>query len=136
MWRAGRFTRRRRADCSCPRRSRGLGGQSWPRPGAAGPVGVYYPFTPVPYGRNNEPDAAVSLLDWAKQANAYILEDDYDSEYRFAGRPLAALQGLDEAERVIYSGTFSKVLFPALRIGYLILPPPLVEAFPDRAWSS
>jgi GntR family transcriptional regulator/MocR family aminotransferase len=71
----------------------------------------------------------LALLDWAKRARAYILEDDYDSEYRFAGRPLAALQGLDEAERVIYIGTFSKVLFPALRIGYLILPPSLVEPF-------
>jgi GntR family transcriptional regulator / MocR family aminotransferase len=74
-----------------------------------------------------------ALLDWAKRGSAYLLEDDleddYDSEYRFAGRPLAALQGLDDAERVIYIGTFSKVLFPALRIGYLILPPPLVEAF-------
>jgi GntR family transcriptional regulator / MocR family aminotransferase len=71
----------------------------------------------------------LALLNWAKRANAYILEDDYDSEYRYVGRPLAALQGLDDAERVIYIGTFSKVLFPALRIGYLILPTPLVDAF-------
>ncbi len=71
----------------------------------------------------------LALLDWAKRADAYILEDDYDSEYRFVGRPLAALQGLDDADRVIYIGTFSKVLFPALRIGYLILPPSLVDAF-------
>jgi len=71
----------------------------------------------------------LSLLDWAKHANAYILEDDYDSEFRFAARPLATLQGLDEADRVIYIGTFSKVLFPSIRIGYLILPPPLVDPF-------
>ena len=71
----------------------------------------------------------LALLDWAKRANAYILEDDYDSEYRFARRPLPALQGLDDAGRVIYIGTFSKVLFPALGIGYLILPLPLVNAF-------
>jgi GntR family transcriptional regulator/MocR family aminotransferase len=73
----------------------------------------------------------LALLEWAARADAYILEDDYDSEYRFAGRPLAALQGLatGEAGRVIYIGTFSKTLFPALRIGYLILPPPLVEPF-------
>ena len=71
----------------------------------------------------------LGLLDWAKHANAYILEDDYDSEFRFATRPLATLQGLDEADRVIYIGTFSKVLFPALRIGYMILPPPLLEPF-------
>ena len=73
----------------------------------------------------------LALLDWARGANAYILEDDYDSEYRFARRPLPALQGLAERDtgRVIYVGTFSKVLFPALGIGYLILPPALVSAF-------
>jgi GntR family transcriptional regulator / MocR family aminotransferase len=68
-------------------------------------------------------------LDWAKRANAYILEDDYDSEFRFAGRPLATLQGLDSSDRVIYIGTFSKVLFPSLRVGYMILPPSLVDSF-------
>jgi GntR family transcriptional regulator / MocR family aminotransferase len=71
----------------------------------------------------------LEILDWAQRTGAYILEDDYDSEYRFGGRPLAALQGLDNSDRVIYIGTFSKVLFPALRIGYLILPLPLVDAF-------
>lgn len=70
----------------------------------------------------------LALLDWAKHAHAYILEDDYDSEYRFARRPLPALQGLDDAGRVIYIGTFSKMLFPALGVGYLILPQPLVRA--------
>ncbi|MEO8612548.1 MAG: PLP-dependent aminotransferase family protein [Chloroflexota bacterium] len=71
----------------------------------------------------------LDLLAWAKRNNAYVLEDDYDSEYRFAGRPLASLQGLDDSESVIYVGTFSKVLFPALRLGYLIVPPGLVDAF-------
>ena len=71
----------------------------------------------------------IALLDWAKRANAYLIEDDYDSEYHYTERPLPALQGLDEAGRVIYIGTFSKVLFPALRLGYLILPPSLVNAF-------
>jgi GntR family transcriptional regulator/MocR family aminotransferase len=71
----------------------------------------------------------LTLLDWAKRANAYILEDDYDSEFRFATRPLSTLQGLDDADRVIYIGTFSKVLFPAIRIGYMILPPSLVDPF-------
>lgn len=70
----------------------------------------------------------LALLSWAKERRAWILEDDYDSEYRFAGRPLAALQSLDEAGRVIYIGTFSKVLFPTLRLGYLVAPPALVEA--------
>jgi len=71
----------------------------------------------------------ISLLEWAHAADAWILEDDYDSEFRYVGRPLAALQGLDMANRVIYLGTFSKVLFPALRLGYLVVPPDLVGAF-------
>ncbi|HZD55915.1 MAG TPA: PLP-dependent aminotransferase family protein [Anaerolineales bacterium] len=71
----------------------------------------------------------IALLDWAKRAYAYLIEDDYDSEYHYTRRPLPALQGLDDAGRVIYIGTFSKVLFPALRLGYLILPPHLVDAF-------
>jgi GntR family transcriptional regulator/MocR family aminotransferase len=71
----------------------------------------------------------LALLEWASTSGAWILEDDYDSEYRYAGRPLAALQGLDTAGRVIYAGTFSKVLFPALRLGYLVAPPELVDAF-------
>jgi GntR family transcriptional regulator/MocR family aminotransferase len=71
----------------------------------------------------------LALLDWAKRVNSYIIEDDYDSEFRFATRPLATLQGLDDADRVIYIGTFSKVLFPSLRIGYMILPPALVDPF-------
>lgn len=71
----------------------------------------------------------LALLNWAREAQAYILEDDYDSEFRYVGRPLASLQGLGEADRVIYLGTFSKVLFQSLRIGYLILPPSLVESF-------
>jgi GntR family transcriptional regulator/MocR family aminotransferase len=71
----------------------------------------------------------IALLDWAGRAKAYLLEDDYDSEYHYTRRPLPALQGLDDTGRVIYIGTFSKVLFPALRLGYLILPPHLVDAF-------
>jgi GntR family transcriptional regulator/MocR family aminotransferase len=71
----------------------------------------------------------LALLAWAREAGARVLEDDYDSEYRYAGRPLAALQGLDDAGRVLYLGTFSKVLFPALRLGYLVVPPALVDAF-------
>lgn len=71
----------------------------------------------------------LELLDWAKHNNAWIIEDDYDSEYRYAGYPLEAIQGLDQAGRVIYMGTFSKVLFPALRLGYMVLPPSLVEPY-------
>jgi len=68
-----------------------------------------------------------ALLQWAEQANAWILEDDYDSEYRYSGRPIEALQGLDNKGRVIYIGTLSKVMFPALRLGYLVVPPQLVD---------
>jgi GntR family transcriptional regulator/MocR family aminotransferase len=71
----------------------------------------------------------LALLDWLSRAGAWVIEDDYDSEYRYSGRPIAALQGLDFTGRVIYIGTFSKVLFPSLRLGYLVLPPDLVEAF-------
>jgi GntR family transcriptional regulator/MocR family aminotransferase len=71
----------------------------------------------------------LALLDWAHEAEAWILEDDYDSEYRYVGRPLAALQSIDSHGRVIYMGTFSKVLFPSLRLGYLVVPPALVDAF-------
>lgn len=71
----------------------------------------------------------LELLRWAGRSSAWVLEGDYDSEYRYSGRPLEALQGLDTEGRVIYVGTFSKVLFPSLRLGYPVLPPDLVDAF-------
>ncbi|MBA2736957.1 MAG: PLP-dependent aminotransferase family protein [Pyrinomonadaceae bacterium] len=71
----------------------------------------------------------LELLKWANSAGAWILEDDYDSEFRYENRPFASLQGLDNDNRVIYVGTFSKILSPALRIGYLVAPPDLVNAF-------
>ena len=71
----------------------------------------------------------LALLKWARQTGAWILEDDYDSEFRYAGRPLPALQGMDGDDRVIYVGTFSKVLFPAIQIGYIVAPRALVPAF-------
>jgi GntR family transcriptional regulator/MocR family aminotransferase len=71
----------------------------------------------------------LALLAWANQVGAFVLEDDYESEYRYVGRPLPALQGLDEAGRVVYVGSFSKVLFPSLRIGYLVVPDGLMDAF-------
>jgi GntR family transcriptional regulator/MocR family aminotransferase len=69
----------------------------------------------------------LALLDWAGAAGAWILEDDYDSEFRYVGSPIPSLQGLDTRDRVIYLGTFSKTMFPALRLGYLIVPPSLVD---------
>ncbi len=69
----------------------------------------------------------LELLSWARENDAWILEDDYDSEYRFEGHPMSSLQGLDDGRRVIYAGSFSKVLYPSLRLGYMIVPPSLVE---------
>src|SRR6266545_1953204 len=71
----------------------------------------------------------LELLEWARQTKAWIIEDDCDGEYRYSGRPIPSLQGLDGDQRVIYTGTFSKVLFPSLRIGYLVAPPDLIDAF-------
>ncbi|MEO6526232.1 MAG: PLP-dependent aminotransferase family protein [Gemmatimonadaceae bacterium] len=70
----------------------------------------------------------LALLSWAERADAWVLEDDYDSEFRYTGRPIAAVQGLDAAGRVIYVGTFNKVMFPSLRLAYLVAPPDLVDA--------
>ncbi|MCA9968233.1 MAG: PLP-dependent aminotransferase family protein, partial [Anaerolineales bacterium] len=71
----------------------------------------------------------IQLLDWAAKSRAWILEDDYDSEYRYTGHPISSLQGLDRNGCVIYMGTFSKVLFPGLGLGYLVVPHSLVDAF-------
>jgi GntR family transcriptional regulator / MocR family aminotransferase len=76
----------------------------------------------------------LQLLDWAARNGAWILEDDFDSEYRYESKPIPALQGLDQNGRVIYVGTFSKVLFPSLRLGYLIVPEDLVDAFVAARW--
>lgn len=71
----------------------------------------------------------LELLDWAQASQAWIIEDDYDSEYRYVGRPLPALKSLDHSGRVLYCGTFSKVLFPGLRLAYLVVSPEQVERF-------
>lgn len=73
----------------------------------------------------------LALLDWAAHSNAWIIEDDYDGEYRYLGRPLPALKSLDGEGRVIYSGTFSKVMFPGLRLAYCVVPQGLVTRFDD-----
>ncbi|MBQ8935216.1 MAG: PLP-dependent aminotransferase family protein, partial [Oscillospiraceae bacterium] len=75
----------------------------------------------------------IQLLEWAGQApDRYIIEDDYDSEFRFSGRPIPALQGLDRDGRVIYLNTFAKSLAPSLRIGYMVLPVPLLERYREE----
>ncbi len=76
----------------------------------------------------------VELLDWAHETGAYILEDDYDSEYRYEGRPVEAVFGLDRRGWTIYAGTLSKVLFPSIRLGFMVLPEPLVEPFVAAKW--
>ena len=74
----------------------------------------------------------LELLDWAGQADAIVIEDDYDSEYRYVGRPLPALMSLDERARVIYTGTFSKVFSPIVRLGYIVVPKALVTRFREE----
>jgi GntR family transcriptional regulator / MocR family aminotransferase len=76
----------------------------------------------------------MQLLEWAKQNNSLIVEDDYDGEFRYGGQPLESLQGLDREGRVIYIGTFSRTIFSALRIGYLVAPEPLITAFAAAKW--
>jgi GntR family transcriptional regulator/MocR family aminotransferase len=76
----------------------------------------------------------LQLLAWARENRSVIIEDDYDSEYRYSGAPLPSLQGLGVDAPVIYCGTFSKVMFPGLRVGYLIVPPQLAPAFRRAKW--
>jgi GntR family transcriptional regulator / MocR family aminotransferase len=76
----------------------------------------------------------LALLAWARRANAVIVEDDYDGEFRYEGEPLEPLQSLDRDGRVLYVGTFSRTMFPALRIGYVVAPRPLVSAFTAAKW--
>lgn len=87
------------------------------------------PSHQYPLGITMSAARRLALLNWAESRGAWIIEDDYDSEYRYGNRPIASLQGIDTRERVIYVGTFSKVMFPALRLGYMVLPRDLVPAF-------
>jgi GntR family transcriptional regulator/MocR family aminotransferase len=86
------------------------------------------PSHQYPLGSTLTLSRRLALLEVASKTGAWIIEDDYDSEFRYVGRPLAALQGLDKEQRVIYVGTLSKVLFPSIRIGYIIAPPDLFDA--------
>ncbi len=87
------------------------------------------PSHQYPMGMTMSATRRMLLLNWAVRSGAWIIEDDYDSEYRFGSRPIASLQGLDTDGRVIYIGTFSKVMFPALRLGYAVVPKDVVAAF-------
>jgi GntR family transcriptional regulator / MocR family aminotransferase len=92
-------------------------------------LAVVTPSHQFPLGVTLSLDRRLALIDWAARTGSWVVEDDYDSEFRYRGRPLAALHAIDRYQRVIYVGTFSKVMFPALRLGYLIAPPELVDGF-------
>ncbi len=98
-------------------------------PKAAGQARLAYvtPSHQFPTGAVMPLARRLALLAWARKSGAYVIEDDYDSEFRYGGRPVEAVQALDTTGQVIYVGTMSKTLFPALRIGFLVLPPPLVK---------
>jgi GntR family transcriptional regulator/MocR family aminotransferase len=87
------------------------------------------PSHQYPLGSTMSASRRLHLLNWAQSSGAWIVEDDYDSEYRYESRPVASLQGMDANSRVIYIGTFSKVLLPSLRVGYIVVPSDLVERF-------
>src|SRR5579863_79455 len=87
------------------------------------------PSHQYPLGVTMSASRRMQLLNWAARNGSWIIEDDYDSEYRFGSHPVASLQGMDADARVIYIGTLSKVLFPALRLGYVVVPKDLVRAF-------
>lgn len=87
------------------------------------------PAHQFPLGPTMTVNRRLALLEWARRVGAWVFEDDYDSEYRYAGQPIPALQGFDRGRSVIFSGSFSKVLLPSLRLGYLVVPPELVDKF-------
>lgn len=84
------------------------------------------PSHQFPTGATLSLDRRLAVIEWARQRQGWIIEDDYDSEFHYAGKPTACVQGLDPHERTLYIGTFTKSLFPGLRIGYMVLPPSLV----------
>lgn len=87
------------------------------------------PSHQFPLGATMSAARRLQLLEWAAKTNSWIIEDDFDSEFRYESPPISSLHGLDASGRVIYVGTFSKVLFPALRLGYLVAPPDMMERF-------
>jgi GntR family transcriptional regulator/MocR family aminotransferase len=91
------------------------------------------PAHQFPMGYTMSARRRLEILEWARQAGAMLFEDDYDSEFRYAGRPIPALQGMDRSGSVIFAGSFSAVLFPSLRLGYMVVPPDMVEMFAAAA---
>lgn len=97
-------------------------------------LAVVTPSHQFPTGAILPLERRLRLLDWAQRANAIVLEDDYDGEFRYEGHPVESLQGLAAADRVIYVGTFTRTIFPALRIGYLVVPHSLLPALSTAKW--
>ncbi len=95
-------------------------------------VAFVTPARQYPTGVTMPLSRRLELLEWAKHANAIVIEDDYDSEYRYVGRPLPAMMSLDRTARVIYSGTFSKVFSPIIRLGFIVVPQRLVDVFQNE----
>lgn len=92
-------------------------------------LAVVCPSSQFPLGSTLSLARRMALIDWARSRSAWIIEDDYDSEFRYRGRPVRSLQGLDGGNHVVYIGTFSKVLFPGLRLAYVVVPKSLVDVF-------
>ncbi len=92
-------------------------------------LAVVCPSSQFPLGSTLSLARRLALIEWARRHDGWIIEDDYDSEFRYRGRPVRSLQGLDGGVRVVYVGTFSKVLFPGLRLAYLVVPKPYVDLF-------
>jgi GntR family transcriptional regulator / MocR family aminotransferase len=113
----------------CPVDGDGMAVEQAPKAAKRARLAYVTPSHQFPTGAVMPLARRLALLAWAGQAGAYVVEDDYDSEFRYGGRPVEAVQALDSAEQVIYVGTMSKTLFPALRLGFLVLPPALVEPF-------
>jgi GntR family transcriptional regulator/MocR family aminotransferase len=112
-----------------PLDEQGLSVSSGLRIGAHAKGAYVTPAHQFPLGMTMSLARRMALLKWAAETGAFIIEDDYDSEYRFEGSPVPALQSLDRNSNVIFIGSFNKLLFPSLRIGYIVLPPPLVDLF-------
>ena len=108
------------------------------RKSAKAKMAVVTPSHQAPLGVSMSLARRLQLLDWASEAKAWIVEDDYDGEYRYAGPPLPALKSLDGHDRVLYAGSFSKVLYPGLALGYVVAPESLRDAFATAAqtWSN
>jgi len=118
----------------CPVDNEGIVVSALPRNGAR--LALVTPSHQFPTGAVLSLARRMDLLAWAEHHNCWLIEDDYDGEFRFDARPLAALKSLDRADRVIYLGTFSKVLFPSLRLAYMVVPPGLRQAFVAAKWLS